>query len=257
MELSNDLILPDHELIMDAINERGFAIIKNCVGLDFIESQRNRWMQSFRRENVDRKFVRGNLILGESNFLSYSDINPWCMYRNFEFLWNQTDDSRALSVHLQIHKFRNKMQGFNENYGLEYNEDNYGIYISTSFYPSGKGVLQPHTDGHKDTPILHYMLPYTFKGQDYSSGGLYCNDKFGVRHDIDKDVEPGDIIFFDGRQEHGVETIHGGHAETAGRLAVFCIPTHFVSSAGLGVFNRTLDVRAKELANRLGILKLG
>jgi hypothetical protein len=257
MKILENLNLPDHKEVMNTINEQGFAIIKNCVSSDFIESQRNRWKKRFDKKNVNRKFVRGNLILGEPNFMSYSDIKAWCMYRSFEFLWNSTNDKVALDLHLQIHKFRNKMQGLPTNYGLNYNEENYGIYISTSFYPSGKGRLLAHEDGHKDTPILHYMLPYTFKGKDYLQGGLFCKDKNGKTNDIDANVEPGDLIFFDGRQEHSVDLIDGDETELPGRLAVFSIPTHFLPSTRFGVIKRSLNIHAREWANRFGLMKLG
>ena len=38
-------------------------------------------------------------------------------------------DENAMSVHLLIHKFRNQIQGFEPNYGLNYNSKNYGVYI--------------------------------------------------------------------------------------------------------------------------------
>lgn len=257
MNILENLKLPDHKEAMNAVNEKGFVILKNCVSTKFIDSQRKRWGQKFKHENVNRKFVRGGLILGEPDFISYSDIKAWCMFRSFEFLWNKKSDKIALDVHLEIHKFRNRMQGFPSDYGLNYNEDNYGIYISTSFYPSGKGMMCSHVDSHGDDPILHYMLPYTFKGKDYSHGGLTCRDKNGKLHDVDINVEPGDIIFFDGRQEHGVDLVSGNKTEIPGRLAVFSIPTHFSPSTRFGVMKRSLKIYARECANKLGLMKLG
>ena len=103
--------LPNHEFYMDEVKSKGFAIVKDCISSEFITAQRLRWIPKFTKKNVDKNFVRGNLILGEKNFLSYSDIHSWCMYRYYEFLWNQTDDKEALDLHKKIHKFRNKMQG--------------------------------------------------------------------------------------------------------------------------------------------------
>ena len=48
------------------------SIINNCVPKYFVSSQRSRWIPRFIKKNVEKKFVRGNLILGEKNFLSYS-----------------------------------------------------------------------------------------------------------------------------------------------------------------------------------------
>lgn len=251
------LNFPKPDIFMDEVKARGFSIVKDAIPIDFIDSQRERWLPKFVKKNVDKKFVRGNLILGERNFLSYSKINAWCMYRNFEFLWNASDDNKALEVHTLIHKFRNQMQNFNEDYGLNYNNENYGIYISTSYYPLNIGKLTAHTDGHKDVPIVHYMLPFTFKGKDYEEGGLYIKDTSGNIVDVDSMVDPGDIIFFDGRQEHWVDVIKSNKKEALGRLAVFAIPTHFISDSWLEGIKRSIDIYLKEILSSLGLIKLG
>ena len=249
--------LPEHNDLMKEVESKGFAIIKNCVSREFISSQRSRWIPKFIRKNVDKKFVRGNLILGEKNFLSYSQINAWCMYRNFEFLWNETDDAEAMELHIQIHKFRNKMQGLDPNFGLNYNNTNYGIYISTSYYPLNIGKLLAHADGHKDIPIIHYMLPFTFKGDDYHEGGLFIKDNSGEKIDLDLLVDPGDVIFFDGRREHWVDTPKSKESNSLGRLAVFAIPTHFISDSAYQGFKRSITINIKEFLSRIGLIKLG
>ena len=249
--------LPEHNLVMKEIQSKGFSIIKDCVSDEFICSQRSRWIPKFTKKNVDKKFVRGNLILGEKNFLSYSEINAWCMYRNFEFLWNKTDDDEAMKIHLEIHRFRNKMQGFDPNFGLNYNNTNYGIYISTSYYPLNLGKLLAHADGHKDVPIVHYMLPFTFKGKHYHEGGLFIKDTSGNIVDLDSLVDPGDVIFFDGRRQHWVDMIKSKDPNSLGRLAVFAIPTHFVSDSAYEGLKRTIIINIKEFLSRIGIIKLG
>lgn len=241
---------------MAEIHRTGFLIIPNVVTTEFLESQRDRWLISIKKKYVDRKFVRGNLILGEKDFLSYSDIPAWCMYRNYEFLWNKSQDFKALDAHIAFHKFRNLMQGFDENFGLQYNSNNYGIYISTSLYEVNKGFLSSHSDGHEALPLLHYMLPITFKGRDYSGGGLYCNNRSDEECDIDSLVKPGDIIFFDGRLRHGVKMIKSDSKGAIGRLASFSIPTFFQKDAKLAQFRRSLIIRAKEVANKFGLIEL-
>jgi|MDTC01.3.fsa_nt_gb hypothetical protein len=249
--------LPEHNHIMKDLESKGFCIIKNCVSNEFISSQRSRWIPKFIKKNVDKKFVRGNLILGEKNFLSYSEINAWCMYRNFEFLWNKTDDEEAMKLHLEIHKFRNKIQGFDPNFGLNYNDTNYGIYISTSYYPLNIGKLLAHADGHKDVPIIHYMLPFTFKGKDYHEGGLFIEDTSGEIVDLDSLVEPGDVIFFDGRRRHWVDIPKSRESNSLGRLAVFAIPTHFVPDSAYQEFKRSITINIREFLSRIGLVKIG
>ena len=249
--------LPEYEDTMYEVETNGFSIIKNCVSREFISSQRSRWLPKFTKKNVDKKFVRGNLILGEKNFLSYSEVSAYCMYRNFEFLWNESDDKEALEIHLQIHKFRNKMQGLDPNFGLNYNDTNYGIYISTSYYPLNIGKLTAHADGHNDLPIIHYMLPFTFKGEDYHEGGLFIKDNSEENVDLDSLVEPGDVIFFDGRREHWVDIIRSKESNSLGRLAVFAIPTYFISDSLYQGFKRSMNINIREFLSRFGLIKLG
>ena len=144
-----------------------------------------------------------------------------------------------------IHKKRNLAQGESEGYGLNYNPQCYGIYISTSYYIPETGFCKVHADAHsKDIPLLHFMLPITFKGIDYKSGGLFCYDKDGKKIDVDEEMKPGSIVFYDGRQEHGVDTIIPYPEKNLGRLAIFAIPTLFLrkndKASGTSRFSRFL-----------------
>jgi hypothetical protein len=239
-----------------SVQKNGFTICKNIVPVSYIKAQKKFWIQKFKICNVNKKFVRGNLVLGESNFLSYSDIPAWCMYRNFDFLWNEGLNEEYLKIHLSLHSIRNQIQGYTSSFGLEYNPLSYGIYLSTSLYEANKGHLAFHADGHGDIPILHYMLPITFKGEDYTEGGLFCYDKDGLEHDIDKMVSPGDLIFFDGRMRHGVKKIISESELQIGRIAQFAVPTHFEKDARLSVFRRSMTINLLEIANKLKLVKL-
>lgn len=246
----------DSSNILSELDMHGFVIARDVIPLDFIERQKYKWLKKFNKKNVTRRFVRGDLVLGEENFLSYSDIPGWCMYRNFEFLWNKIEDNEQMEVHLSLHRFRNLLQGYPENYGIEYNPLNYGFYISTSLYESGMGHLNFHADGHGVDPILHYMLPLTFKGVDYDNGGLYCINKSGIKCDIDSMVRPGDVIFFDGRIEHGIEKVSSDSFGKVGRIAQFSVPTFFIKDARSKVLQRSSAIFLREVANRLGIINL-
>ena len=85
------LNLPDPSRISEDIERDGLCIYPNAVAQGVIEELRRHWLDFFGTHKVDRKFVRGNIFLGERNFNSYSDINEWCMYRHFDFLWNDSD----------------------------------------------------------------------------------------------------------------------------------------------------------------------
>lgn len=250
--ISNKLFdINNHEVFRNEIDKNGYHIVKNAIDIKFIHQQRLRWLKFFNGKNKHKKFVRGSLIMGEPNFSSYANIKPWAMFRFFEFLWNKNDDDKALDVHINIHKIRNSIQGFSSNYGVGYNSDGYGIYISTSYYPCKIGKLEKHSDGHGDTPILHYMLPLTFKGIHYDAGGLFIEDKQKNIIDIDQIVEEGDLILFDGRCNHFVEKIESTKPDQIGRLAVFAIPTFFDKSYTLQLIKRTLSIYFFELKQKI------
>ena len=245
------LNLPDSNYVKKEIAEKGFVVLKKVVPEKFIQLQKERWCSNFSIKKVDKKFVRGKLCLGEKNFLSYSDIPAWCLYRNYEFLWNSNLDNNATFVHLSLHKFRNKIQDLDLNDGLNYNQKNFGIYISTSLYETNKGHLLTHSDGHADKPIIHYMLPYTFRKIDYEAGGLICEDNNGNMQDMEANIVPGDVIMFDGRKKHGVVKIESSKKNHVGRLAAFSIPTFFIREYGLKSSIRSFEIFIKELANKL------
>jgi ectoine hydroxylase-related dioxygenase (phytanoyl-CoA dioxygenase family) len=214
----------DHNNILNELNSNGYCIVKDVINLDILSELKKFWLSYIVDGNVSKKFVRGDLIFGEKNFLSFSKINDWCLYRNFDFLWNEPTNLISQQLCIAVNSVRNEVQGFPLNHGLHYNSDNYGIYISTSLYPPHTGMLKEHSDGHKNVPIVHFMIPLSFKKIDYESGGLFVKDHNGIKVDIDALCSPGDLIFFDGRLPHGVDVIQGG---SVGRLAIFAIPCFF------------------------------
>ena len=247
MELKN----LDTAKLASEVNEIGFAIARNTIDVEFITRQRNRWMTFFLTKPKTKNFVRGGLIMGEPNFCSYSRIPAWCMYRYFEFLWNENDDQEALDIHLSIHETRNRMQGLPPERGLRFNKDSYGVYISTSLYEPRHGMLEARRDGHGDAPILHYMMPLSFKGKDYSSGGLHVKGWDGKVADVDSMVNPGDLIFFDGRCEHWVKQIEASGSKQQGRMAVFAIPTYFEKSALSGMLKRSWKIQQYQVTSKM------
>lgn len=76
------------------------------------------------------------------------------------------------------------------------------------------------------------MLPNSFKKIDYETEGLVREDNNGQMHDIDSIVNPGDIIFFDGRKRYGVTKIESNNPNHVERLVSFAIPTFSVQSMG-------------------------
>lgn len=220
---------PTSEQISKDLSDFGCKIYPNAVKPEIYQKIRDFWLDYFSTNKPNRDVARGNIMLGEQNFNSYSDTKFWKLFRHFDFLWNEPTHELSNNVAIDIHKKRNLAQGNPETYGLNYNSQCYGVYISTSYYMPNTGFCKIHADAHdKDVPLIHFMLPITFKNSDYQKGGLFCYDKSGKKIDVDEEMEPGSIVFYDGRQEHGVDTIVPYPEKNIGRLAIFAIPTFFI-----------------------------
>jgi hypothetical protein len=231
---------PSPETIEADIANEGFKVYPGAVHVEPLQEMKAFWVEYFGAARPDRRAVRSNLRLGEENFNSYSDTAQWCLFRDFDFLWNAPTHALTRELGLEIHRRRNKAQRFEEERGLKYSTDCYGIYISTSCYPGKTGRLRGHSDGHEGAPILQYMVPFTHKGIDYETGGLYVHDAKDNKVDVDAVMKPGDIVFFDGRVMHGVDTI-GASGPTPGRIASFAIPTFFKTRGALPSFLRQVE----------------
>ena len=114
--------------------------------------------------------------------------------------------------------------------------------------------MRSHADGHKDVPILQYMVNITHKGIDYDEGGLYVIDPSGTKIDVDAQMKPGSLLFFDGRLEHGVDTIGRAAGDGPGRVASFAIPTFFRTRRNLPRLLRRVEDRYWDIERRLAKL---
>jgi len=240
----------DLDYIKSEIDAEGYCILHDVIDPKYIDLQQSRWNQKVALTRDLKKFVRGNLLLGEENFLSYSNIPKWNLYRYYEFLWNETDDPDLLGVHLYLNKVRNLLKGDNENRGVMLNAECYGVYVSTSCYQN-EGYLQAHADGHGEDPILHYMLPLSFKNSAFNDGGLVVWDKKNNKINVEDRIKEGSLIFFDGRQKHAVEKISAGEGQY-GRLASFAIPCYFQKDTCMALFKRGLQITLGEIKNKVG-----
>lgn len=223
---------PSPEQIMRDVEKDGYHIYQNAIKLDIYNKIRDFWLEYFSSDKPELEVVRGGLVLGEENFNAYTDTEYWKLFRHFDFLWNQPTHEISTKIAVELHKKRNLALGLDEEFGLKFTPDCDGIYISTSYYPPNIGTMKPHEDGYiknKDFPLLHFMLPITFKGVDYEKGGLMVWDKNDKKIDVDEIMKPGSILFYLGQHKHGVETIipYKDKGTELGRLAIFAIPVVF------------------------------
>lgn len=213
------------EAVQAQIKQDGFAIVHNLVPLDIIATIRKTWPARFTQEpNLPR--VTWAPSMGQANTIGFTDDAFQCLYRSCEFLWNATDDQTTREVCIRLHALRNLICHLPPLTGLLYAPNRYGIFITTSYYPPGKGWLEFHADGvATDIPLLHHIVPLTIKGVDYQQGGLAIINRQGKEIDVDAQMPLGSVLFYDGALKHGVRMVQGG----LGRLQMFGIPTTFVN----------------------------
>ena len=234
---------PSPEKIRDDVTRKGFEVYHNVIHPDVYQKLRDYWLNYFTTSNEARNFVRGGMYLGEKNFNSFSKNHHWNLYRYFDFLWNEPPHDISREIAVAIHRERNQAQGFDPEYGLRYDPSGYSVYVSVSYYPPDGGFFEDHEDGYSDHPLLHYMLPITFQGEDYKAGGLIAFTKDGEKVDVDAEMKPGSLLFFDGRQRHGVEPIVPYEEKPLGRLALFAIPAFFKKAVETPVAIRDIKNR--------------
>ena len=222
---------PSPDQITKDIQETGFKVYSNAIVTDVYDEIRTFWLDYFSKDQPHREVARGDLLLGEENFNSYTDKKFWSLYRHFDFLWNEPTHQLTTDIAIELHKIRNNALNLPVEYGLNYNPECYGFYISTSYYPPN-GMMTPHSDGFPDNKkkfqLLHFMLPITFQGQDYQDGGLVIYDKNDQKINVDEIMTPGSIIFYDGLFKHGVDKIIPYENKNIGRLAMFAVPVYFL-----------------------------
>lgn len=239
--------LPQPEEIKARIDASGWGVFHDAIPTSLIKSMRDFWMPFYRSPKLSPQPVeRGGIRLGAPNICSYTDNRFWRLYRNFDYLWNPATHLPTTELAIELHRLRNQVQGFSPEFGLQYAPENYGVYVSTSRYAADGGFLSMHDDGHQVAPLVHYMVPITFKFEDYDEGGMYIVENNGNRVEVDDICKPGSLIFFDGRIKHGVAPIKG-NANSLGRIACFAIPTQFKTLQERSRMVRWIEDREKDI----------
>jgi hypothetical protein len=90
----------------------------------------------------------------------------------------------------------------------------------------------------RDEMLYHFMVNLTFKGEDYSEGGLHIvvDNK---QIDVDSLMKPGSVLFYNGAYEHGVKPVKSD--TQLGRIAFFSIPAPFLSQKEMPNFIRLIE----------------
>ncbi len=212
--------------IREAIVDRGYCVVERLISPDDVAALRDFWLAAF-APNSPTGPVIWTPYLGEPNRIMFHSNEYGRLYRSYDFLWNSPLHEKTREIALKLDLMRNAVVEMDPHAGQMFAPDRYGIYITTSYYPPSNGELPEHRDYTDGRRHWHYVLPLTFKGTDFFSGGLFLTDRSGQQIDLEAGVTPGSVIFYDGTLPHRVDRIDDGARANLGRLQMFAIQTHF------------------------------
>lgn len=209
-----------------AIEAVGYAIVPDLIPPAVIAEMRAFWLEEFSRPRAVTPIVWGP-YLGEPNGVIFDQRDTHCLYRSFDYLWNQPYHAPTRAMALVMNRIRNAVVGNEERCGELLQPDRYGIYVTTSYYPPDIGWMWEHADSMPGREHWHYLVPLTFRGSDFQRGGLVVKDRAGKRIDVEPLLTPGCALFYDGTLPHAVERIESDAVPSVGRLQMFAIPVVF------------------------------
>jgi len=236
----------DIDAVRANIKLNGFNISKRVIDLNLITLATKQIVEKMSNSNI-KKGIVWEPYIGERDKICYSEDDFQCMYRGYAFPWN-FDYNEYLNLLENIGDIRNKVFP-------NMIEKNIGSYATFSLYPTGKGFLKKHSDSiETGKSVGQFIIPLTKKYKDFESGGLFIISPSGDKIDVDNLLDLGDVLFFDGSLEHGVDLIQG---QGIGRLQISTIPTIFtlpIESDRLIMdvdLSKIINVKLKQLLKNL------
>jgi hypothetical protein len=220
----------DKEAITRDLEKDGFSIVRGLIPQALIPPVRAFWLEKFKEKPEGR--VTWAPYIGQANHVGFSKDAFQYLYRACDFLWNEPFHLETREISVRLHALRNLVIGRDPAYGMRFTDGRYGVFMTTSYYPAGEGFMEAHNDGvTEETTLIHCLVPFTFRGTDYADGGITIIDRAGVFHDLEKELRPGDAVFYDGALKHGVRLIKALPGKDLGRLQIIPIPTYFADIA--------------------------
>ncbi len=211
--------------IRDAVNRQGYFIAKGLVPVELVETIRDFWLEIYANGQPEQVLI-WTPYLGEPNKILFDQSSTHRLFRSYDYLWNQPQHAATRDLAITLSRLRNQIIETFERDGETFAEDHFGTYITTTYYPAEGGWLHEHIDDVEGHQHWHFQVPLTFRGTHYEGGGLYYMDRGGNRVDVDAAVAPGDVLFFDATQPHGVDPIQPYKDKASiGRMQMFAIPT--------------------------------
>ena len=208
----------DVKVALRYLNNSGFCCIRGLISRDEIRISRKKFSSIFNTQldnpsigespqDIQRNFQKLRVgispVKPENSRLVRTFFNP---------LWEE-DIYKMHSIFRQMIHLRNHILGKPATFASESVEEGLWTASRLQQYPPGGGFMSAHRDDLvKDAAsdagldFLQLLIVLSQKGEDYLSGGGFIikNNKF---INIEDETCLGDIILYDGRTIHGVDTI--------------------------------------------------
>ena len=215
-------------------------IKKKCISkFDIKEDLKNKVKNPLEITNYQRHLI-GEYGIGETlrsnNFKQI--INP---------IWSN-DIYGLRDTFIKMIKIRNLLLSQDENFCVYGPQENLYSLTRIQYYPSGGGFMSSHKDIRAENvsrasevdSYIQILLSLSKKNEDFKTGGGFIV-KNGKRIIHDNKAELGDIVIYNGKITHGVETIdidknlNDDNKKLKGRFALFCnlYRTDFISKKKL------------------------
>tara|TARA_Y100001970_G_C14257661_1_gene876726 strand:+ start:471 stop:1346 length:876 start_codon:yes stop_codon:yes gene_type:complete len=209
IEKNNDL----YEYGEDLFRKKGFCVIKNFINKDDIEYLRKKTLS----ENYSIKLHK------EGNIYTF-------FYKNKK----SNADKKITEIGIKIHKLRNSillqsnadqhLRSYCWRYALDPHDEDKIVdhQLNHSYLRLNCQKKSSYFDYHYDSPgEIQAILYLSQHGVDYNEGGLTCVGYDGNEHEIDKNVNIGDLVLANAYVcRHKVSKISCS-PEQVGRLTFF------------------------------------
>lgn len=211
--------------VREAVKRDGYFIAKSLVPEATVREIREFWLAEYAKEQPEQVLI-WTPYYGEPSGILFDRSQTHRLFRSYDYLWNPPQHALTRELALSLSRLRNRVIETDERDGETFAVDHFATYVTTTYYPPDGGWLHQHIDDVPGHLHWHFQVPLTFRGTDYASGGLYYFDRAGNRVDVDGAVAPGDVLFFDATQPHGVDPIGPlAQGDAIGRMQMFAIPT--------------------------------
>lgn len=203
------------------LEKDGYCIVPCLVDKDLINRLAGMYIPQLRDARTSLGVARGSIYPGTMNYIGRTRSSYWSLERKFWFPWNEVEgnDIDIVSLSHELSSIRDMICA--RKTPLQIDSSLSFSYTSLSRYPSQHGFIKRHCDATNGMSVIHFKLDLA---RSEGSPGFHLWDNAGRRVDFLSRSSLGDLIIFNGRNEHAVYPPSSNDARFD-RLALFQVPS--------------------------------